>query len=183
MIGEGSLGKAYEVVKRDSNRTYAMSILSKRLLVAENEAESAFNERNVLGKLLSSPFIAGLKYSFQTINHLYLVTDYFPGGELFDFLERERCSNEKRCQFFAAEIICAFDDIHANNIVYRNPKPESILLDALGHLALTDFGMCKQLKNEIDLIAEIPENITKEYLAPEMVPQLRYGKPSDRWEP
>jgi serine/threonine protein kinase len=162
MIGEGKLGKAYQVVKRDSNRTYAMNVLSKHLLVAENEVEFAFHERNVLGKLLSSPFIAGLRYSFQTINHLYLVMDYFPGSELFDFLERDPCSNEKHYQFFAAKIICAFDDIHANNIVYRNLKPESILLDAHDHLDLTDFGLCKQLKNEIDLIADIPENITKE---------------------
>ncbi|CAO0803118.1 unnamed protein product [Mucor circinelloides] len=181
MIGQGSVGKVYEVIKRDSGRTYAMKVLSKRLLLAENEVDTAFNERNVLVQSLSSPFIANLKYSFQTTNHLFLVMDYFPGGELFDFLERERCLSEKRCQFFAAEIVCAFDNIHTRNIVYRNLKPESILLDAHGHIALTDFGLCKQLKNKTDLIQGVPQVITQEYLAPEMVLQKPYGMASDWW--
>ncbi|KAI8637696.1 kinase-like domain-containing protein [Parasitella parasitica] len=180
MIGQGSVGKVYEVVKRDSGRTYAMKVLSKRLLLAENQVDAAFNERNVLVQTLSSPFVANLKYSFQTTNHLFLVMDYFPGGELFDFLERERCLSEKRCQFFAAEIVCAFDNIHARNIVYRNLKPESILLDAHGHIALTDFGLCKQLTN-MDLIQGVPHAITREYLSPEMVMQKPYGMASDWW--
>ncbi|KAI9472278.1 MAG: protein kinase A catalytic subunit [Benjaminiella poitrasii] len=182
MIGQGSLGKVYEVVKRDSGRTYAMKVLSKRLLLAENEVETAVNERNVLVQKLSNPFIANLKYSFQTANHLFLIMDYFPGGELFDFLERERCLSEKRCHFFAAEIVCALDNIHANQIVYRNLKPESILLDAQGHLALTDFGLCKPLKNKDDLIHDgVPANMTHEYLAPEMVMKKPYGMAADWW--
>lgn len=181
MIGEGPTGKVYEVVKKDSNRVYAMKVMSKRLLVAENELDHVFTERNMLVNELSSPFIAGLKYSFQTTNHLFLVMDYFPGGELFDLLERERCINESHCQMLAAEIICAFDNIHAHDIVYRNLKPESVLLDAHGHIALTDFGMCKQIKNSFELITEVPENITQEYLAPEMVLHEPYGKAVDWW--
>lgn len=181
MIGEGPVGKVYEVVKKDSNRTYAMKILSKRALVAEDEVDAAFTERNILVNQLPSPFIAGLKYSFQTTNHLFLVMDYFSGGDVFNFLERERCVSEDYCQMFAAEIICAFENIHARNIVYRNLKPESILMDAHGHIALTDFGMCKQLKNEFDMIIDVPENITQEYLAHEMVMQQPYGKASDWW--
>ncbi|CAO3624024.1 unnamed protein product [Mucor hiemalis] len=181
MVGEGPTGKVYEVVKKDSNRVYAMKVLSKRLLVAEDELDSVFTERNMLVNELSSPFIAGLKYSFQTTNHLFLVMDYFPGGELFDLLERERCINESHCQMLAAEIICAFDNIHAHDIIYRNLKPESILLDAHGHIALTDFGMCKQTKNNFKLLNEIPENITQEYLAPEMILGKPYGKSADWW--
>ncbi|CEP19277.1 hypothetical protein [Parasitella parasitica] len=181
MIGQGSVGKVYEVIKRDSGRTYAMKVLSKRLLLAENQVDAAFNERNVLVQSLSNPFIAKLKYSFQTTNHLFLVMEYFPGGELFDFLERERCLSEKRCQFFAAEIVCAFDNIHSRHIVYRNLKPESILLDAHGHIALTDFGLCKQLKNKMDSIQDVPQAITQEYLSPEMVMQKPYGMASDWW--
>lgn len=181
MIGQGSVGKVYEVIKRDSGRTYAMKVLSKRLLLAENEVDTVFNERNVLVQSLDNPFIANLKYSFQTMNHLFLIMAYFPGGELFDFLERERCLSEKRCQFFAAEIVCAFDNIHARNIVYRNLKPESILLDAHGHIALADFGLCKQLKNKMDLIQGVPQVITQEYLSPEMVMQKPYGMASDWW--
>lgn len=181
MVGEGPTGKVYEVVKKDSNRVYAMKVLSKRLLVAEDELDSVFTERNMLVNELSSPFIAGLKYSFQTTNHLFLVMDYFPGGELFDLLERERCINESHCQMLAAEIICAFDNIHAHDIIYRNLKPESILLDAHGHIALTDFGMCKQTKNNFKLLNGIPENITQEYLAPEMILGKPYGKSADWW--
>lgn len=181
LIGQGSVGKVYEVVKRDSGRTYAMKVLSKRLLLEENQVDAAVNERNVLVQSLSNPFIANLKYSFQTTNHLFLIMEYFPGGELFDFLERESCLSERRCQFFAAEILCAFDNIHSHNIVYRNLKPESILLDSRGHVALTDFGLCKQLKSKDDLIQDVPSAITLEYLAPEMVMKKPYGKAVDWW--
>jgi protein-serine/threonine kinase len=183
MIGQGSVGRVYEVIKRDTKRTYAMKVLSKRLLVEENVVDNAFTERNVLVQSLSNPFIANLKFSFQTTNHLFLVMDYFPSGELYDFLERERCLSEKRCQFFAAEIVCAFDHIHNRNIVYRNLKPESILLDGQGHLALTDFGLCKQLNHDNDLIkeADIPKKSIPEYLAPEMVVGKPYGKAVDWW--
>ncbi|KAI7901594.1 protein kinase A catalytic subunit [Cokeromyces recurvatus] len=189
MIGQGSLGKVYEVVKRDSGCTYAMKVLSKRLLLAEDEVDTAFNERNVLVQSLSNPFIANLKYSFQTTHHLFLIMDYFRGGELFDFLEREGCLSEKRCHFFAAEIVCALEHIHANHIVYRNLKPESILLDAHGHLALTDFGLCKILKTRTDLVQEddssnsssVLSKMTPEYVSPEIIMKKPYGMAADWW--
>jgi protein-serine/threonine kinase len=182
LIGQGSVGQVYEVVKRDSGRTYAMKVLSKRLLLAENQVNAAINERNVLAQSLTDPFIVNLKYSFQTVHSLFLVMDYFPGGELFDFLGCERCLSEKQCQLFAAEIVCALDNIHSRNIVFRNLRSESILLDAHGHLALTDFGLCKQLANDQDTIqGVVPAGITQEYLAPEMVLQQPYGKPVDWW--
>jgi serine/threonine protein kinase len=183
LINQGSIAKVYEVVKRDSGRTFAIKVLPKHRLVSESLVGTVFHERNVLVQSLAScPFIADLKYSFQTTRHLFLVTDYFAGGELFDFFEHERCLNETWCQFIAAEIVCALDHIHSRNMVYCNLKLENILLDAHGHLALTHFGLCQQLEtDQDDAIYGVSNNVTQEYMAPEMVLQRPYGKLVDWW--
>lgn len=178
-IGHGSFGKVYQVVKRDTKRTYAMKVLSKRSLISQNEVSHTISERNVLIRTLSSPFIVTLKFSFQTADHLFLVMDYIPGGELFNLLQRERFLSEDRARFYVAELICALEHVHMHNVVYRDLKPENILLDAQGHVALTDFGLCKELKQSSDTTMTFCG--TSEYLAPEMVRQEPYTQAVDWW--
>ncbi|KAI8376458.1 kinase-like domain-containing protein [Radiomyces spectabilis] len=178
LIGRGSFGKVYQVIKKDSNRIYAMKVLSKRALIAQNEVTHTLSERNVLIQTFSSPFIVSLKYSFQTADDLFLVMDYLPGGELFEYLQRERRLTEEHTRFYAAEIVCALEEIHAHHVVYRDLKPENILMDGQGHLALTDFGLCKELHNTDHTRTFCG---TSEYLAPEMVLQQPYGQAVDWW--
>ncbi|CDS03338.1 hypothetical protein LRAMOSA00740 [Lichtheimia ramosa] len=179
LLGHGSFGKVYQVVKRDTKRTYAMKVLSKRLLISQNEVTHTISERNVMIRTLSNPFIVTLKFSFQTADHLFLVMDYIPGGELFSYLQREQYLNEERARFYVAELICALEHIHKQQVVYRDLKPENILLDAQGHVALTDFGLCKELKRDNDTTMTFCG--TSEYLAPEMVRQEPYTQAIDWW--
>lgn len=155
-----------------------MKVLSKRLLIKQNEVDHTLSERNVLVQTISSPFIVTLKFSFQTADHLFLVMDYIPGGELFAYLQRHRTLGEHQARFFIAELVCALEEIHANKVVYRDLKPENILLDAQGHIALTDFGLCKELKEKTTTSTFCG---TSEYLAPEMILKKEYSQVIDWW--
>ncbi|ORX47791.1 kinase-like protein [Hesseltinella vesiculosa] len=165
-LGHGAFGKVYQVEKRDTKQIYAMKVLSKQQLVQQNQVEHTLAERNVLIQAMNSPYIVSLKCCFQTQTHLFLVMDYLPGGDLSGYLQRHRILSEDCAKLLLAEIICAIETLHQNHILYRDLKPENILLDKIGHVTLTDFGLCKQLHNTGSTSTFCG---TSEYLAPEMV--------------
>ncbi|KAG7137936.1 Serine/threonine-protein kinase SCH9 like [Verticillium longisporum] len=191
LIGKGTFGQVYQVRKKDTERIYAMKVLSKKVIVQKKEVAHTVGERNILVRtaMSDSPFIVGLKFSFQTPSDLYLVTDYMSGGELFWHLQKEGRFDEKRAKFYIAELILAIEHLHKSDIVYRDLKPENILLDANGqnilldangHIALCDFGLSK---------ANLTQNATTntfcgttEYLAPEvLLDESGYTKMVDFW--
>jgi protein-serine/threonine kinase len=122
-----------------------MKVLSKKVIVQKKEVAHTLGERNILVRTATanSPFIVGLKFSFQTPTDLYLVTGFMSGGELFWHLQKEGRFDENRAKFYIAELILALQHLHQYDIVYRDLKPENILLDANGHIALCDFGLSK----------------------------------------
>jgi len=100
-------------------RIYAMKVLSKKEIIAKNEVERTLGERNILQRTHDSPFLVGLKFSFQTDSDLYLVTDFKCGGELFWHLQKESRFTEERARFYIGELILALEHLHNHNIVYR----------------------------------------------------------------
>lgn len=128
---------------------------------------------------LTHPFLVKLHYAFQTPEKLYMVTDFLNGGELFYHLRREQRFSEERSRFYAAEILLALEYLHDQNVIYRDLKPENVLLDAQGHIKLTDFGLSK--------IKSCPDEVTyefcgtPEYLAPEVITREGYNKEVDYW--
>lgn len=175
-----------------------MKVLSKKEIVAKKEVAHTIGERKILQRSLESPFLVGLKFSFQTDTDLYLVTDFKSGGELFWHLQRETRFNEERAKFYIAELILALEHLHKYNIVYRcaytfflrfpfslslydrDLKPENILLDATGHVALCDFGLSKADLRPDELTTTFCG--TTEYLAPEiLLDEQGYSKIVDFW--
>ncbi|KXJ91749.1 serine/threonine protein kinase, AGC family [Microdochium bolleyi] len=182
LIGKGTFGQVYQVRKKDTGRIYAMKVLSKKVIVQKKEVAHTVGERNILVRtaMTESPFIVGLKFSFQTSNDLFLVTDYMSGGELFWHLQKEGRFDEKRAKFYIAELILAIQHLHKNDIVYRDLKPENILLDANGHIALCDFGLSKANLTKNDTTNTFCG--TTEYLAPEvLLDEAGYTKMVDFW--
>lgn len=180
LIGRGTFGKVFQVRKKDTKRIYAMKVLSKKEIVAKKEVAHTIGERKILQRSLESPFLVGLKFSFQTDTDLYLVTDFKSGGELFWHLQRETRFNEDRAKFYIAELILALEHLHKYNIVYRDLKPENILLDATGHVALCDFGLSKADLRPDELTTTFCG--TTEYLAPEiLLDEQGYSKIVDFW--
>ncbi|KAL8786706.1 MAG: hypothetical protein Q9213_002643 [Squamulea squamosa] len=169
LIGRGTFGQVYLVRKKDTQRLYAMKVLSKKVIVQKKEVAHTLGERNILVRtaMEESPFIVGLKFSFQTTTDLYLVTSYMSGGELFWHLQKAGRFNESRAKFYIAELILALQHLHKYDIVYRDLKPENILLDANGHIALCDFGLSKANLTKDDTTNTFCG--TTEYLAPEVL--------------
>ena len=174
-----------------------MKVLSKKEIVAKKEVAHTIGERKILQCSLDSPFLVGLKFSFQTDSDLYLITDFKSGGELFWHLQRETRFPEERAKFYIAELILALEHLHKYNIVYRcvfplrsfskcsyvqnsDLKPENILLDATGHVALCDFGLSKADLHPNELTTTFCG--TTEYLAPEiLLDEHGYSKIVDFW--
>ena len=128
---------------------------------------------------INHPFIVKLHYAFQTPERLYFVIDFLNGGELFFHLRKETKFNEDRTRFYAAEIVLALECLHSNGIIYRDLKPENVILDSEGHIKLTDFGLCK--------LQEAGDKMTytfcgtPEYLAPEIVKGTGHNQAVDWW--
>ncbi|KAF7588301.1 hypothetical protein BBP40_005926 [Aspergillus hancockii] len=182
LIGKGTFGQVYQVKKKDTRRIYAMKVLSKKVIIQKKEVAHTLGERNILVRtaMTASPFIVGLKFSFQTPTDLYLVTDYMSGGELFWHLQKEGRFQEARAKFYIAELILALQHLHDHDIVYRDLKPENILLDANGHIALCDFGLSKANLAQNDTTNTFCG--TTEYLAPEvLLDEQGYTKMVDFW--
>ena len=143
VIGKGSFGKVFLVREIKTAHMFALKVLRKDNIIKRNQVEHTRTERSVLG-YVKHPFIVGLNMAFQSKDKLYFVLDYCAGGELFFHLSKVGKFAEARARFYAAEITLAIEYVHSLDIIYRDLKPENVLLDARGHVRLTDFGLSKE---------------------------------------
>ncbi|KAJ0412732.1 hypothetical protein ATCC90586_002362 [Pythium insidiosum] len=184
VIGKGAFGKVMLVRKKvpdghhNPNAIYAMKVLKKASVFAKNQVEHTKSERRIL-RDIDHPFVVRLRYAFQSEDKLYLVMDYYNGGSLFFHLKKSRKFSEKRAKFYAAQLVVSMAHLHELNIAYRDLKLENILMDDRGFIALTDFGLSKEN-------VDVPDGAktfcgTAEYIAPELLKGLPYGKAVDWW--
>jgi serine/threonine protein kinase len=183
VIGQGSFGKVLMVTKKDAtagnDKVYAMKVLNKSTIIARNEVDHTKSEKSILMKL-EHPFLVKLHYSFQTPDKLFFVMDYINGGELFFHLQRDKRFSEDRVRFYAAEIVSGLDYLHSAGVIYRDLKPENLLLTRDGHIVMTDFGLSKEgLHDKFDRTGTFCG--TPEYLAPEVLEGKGYTKAVDWW--
>ena len=183
VLGKGSFGKV--VLVRQNNlvnggRLYAMKILRKAHLLQKRQIERTKTERLVLEKACAHPFLMRMHYAFQTPTRLFLVLDYCPGGELFFHLSRFKRFPERVAKFYAAELLLALGHLHSLQIIYRDLKPENVLLDAEGHVKLGDFGLAK-MGIEHPYRGANSMCGTPEYMAPEVLSQAGHGFCVDYW--
>ena len=145
LVGKGDTGKVFLVLKQNTQQVYAMKMLSKSEMVRRNKVKRVLIERDVLANS-RHPFILPLHYSFQTEKHLYLVTEFCSGGEFFRILQNQpgRRLREEHVKFYIAEIISALEYLHLMGYVYRDLKPENVLLHESGHIMLSDFDLSKR---------------------------------------
>lgn len=84
-----------------------------------------------------------LNFALQTSEKLFLVMDYCPGGDLSEYIQLEKRFNEDKTKLYAAEVLLGLEELHRQGVIFRDLKPDNIVLDADGHVMLTDFGLSK----------------------------------------
>nr|AML76334.1 putative LOV domain-containing protein [Myodocarpus sp. BC-2016] len=141
-LGSGDTGSVHLVELCDSGQYFAMKAMDKAVMLNRNKVHRACAEREILDTL-DHPFLPALYGSFQTKTHICLITDYCPGGELFVLLDRQptKALKEDAVRFFAAEVVVALEYLHCKGIIYRDLKPENVLIQNNGHVVLTDFDL------------------------------------------
>ena len=132
-LGRGSFGDVYLVKELSSGKLFAMKALCKRRSEDTSWLRYVITERDVLAGS-ECPFIVKMHFAFQTEKKLFLVIDFCPGGDLETMLSstREPFSEEK-ARFYIAEIIIAIKDLHKRDIIYRDLKPDNVVIDDEGH--------------------------------------------------
>ena len=178
VLGEGSYSKVLQVREKKSGRIFAMKVLRKRMIIKYAQERRTMAEKRIMLEL-RHPFICRLHASFQDAHHLHLVMDYCAGGELFFHLQRHGSMPLPRVQYYAAELVVVLGYMHQHDIVYRDLKPENVMIDAHGHICLVDFGLCRE---DVECGVRLYSFCgTPEYLAPELVRNEGYGKAVDWW--
>jgi serine/threonine protein kinase len=181
-LGAGAFGKVYLVRDVRTNERLALKVLHKDLVFSDKlHFNSAVNERLTLELVCGHPFLATLRYATQTAHYLYLVTDFYEGGDLFNFLRSHHESmREAHAIRIIAEVVLGLEAMHAMRLVYRDLKPENILLDSDGHVRIADLGLAKLLTPEASfLTSTICGSLV--YAGPEMLAGEKYGISFDQW--
>ena len=142
-----------------------MKEISKVKAYVKKSIRSTLMERHIL-KHIHHNFISNLYFSFQDKDNLYLILDYFSGGDLRYYLNKHIQFNEKQIKFFISNIIISLKYLHQNNILHRDMKPENLVFDEKGYLNLTDFGISKKIKKNKQIK---DRSGTPGYLSPEMI--------------
>ncbi|KAM3202363.1 phototropin-1 [Capsicum annuum] len=206
-LGSGDTGSVHLVELCGTGQHFAMKAMDKTIMLNRNKVHRACAEREILD-LLDHPFLPALYASFQTKTHICLITDYYPGGELFMLLDRQptKVLKEDAARFYVAEVVVALEYLHCQGIIYRDLKPENVLLQSGGHVSLTDFDLsCLTSCKPQLLVPEINEKKkhqkgqqspifmaepmrasnsfvgTEEYIAPEIITGAGHTSAVDWW--
>ncbi|NP_001310785.1 phototropin-1 isoform X1 [Ziziphus jujuba] len=165
-LGSGDTGSVHLVELCGTGLYFAMKAMDKNVMLNRNKVHRACAEREILD-MLDHPFLPALYASFQTGTHVCLITDYCPGGELFLLLDRQpaKVLKEGAVRFYAAEVIVALEYLHCQGIIYRDLKPENVLLQSNGHVSLTDFDLSCLTSCKPQLLIPTPNEKKKQQKA------------------
>ena len=152
-----------------------MKILKKAEIVRLKQVDHVQSEFAVL-RAIQHPFLVNLHAYAHDSRHLYFVMELVQGGELFLYLRSLGKLETMHAQLYAAQVVLMFEYLHAKEIVYRDLKPENLLINRDGYLKLTDFGFAKVVEGRTYTLCGTPE-----YLAPEVLLSKGHGKPVDWW--
>ncbi|KAM9371657.1 citron Rho-interacting kinase isoform 1-T1 [Phaethornis superciliosus] len=186
VVGCGHFADVKVVREKITGDVYAMKVMNKESLLAQEHVTFFEEERTILSQS-NSPWIPQLQYAFQDKKNLYLVMEYQPGGDLLSLLNRyEDQLDESTVQFYLAELVLAIHSVHQMGYVHRDIKPENVLIDRTGHIKLVDFGSAAKMTVNKMVNAKLPVG-TPDYMAPEMLTGLNgdgraaYGPECDWW--
>lgn len=172
-LGTGTFGRVKLCTY--NGKVYAMKILQKSEVIRLKQEEHISSERKILLSI-SHPFIVVLYRTFQDPMHVHMLLEYVNGGEVFTHLRNAGRFSKEFTKFYTGQIVLVIQYLHEKNIVYRDLKPENLLIAADGYLKITDFGFAKELHQDTWTLCGTPE-----YLAPEIIQSKGHGLAVDWW--
>uniref|UniRef100_A0A914CC86 non-specific serine/threonine protein kinase n=1 Tax=Acrobeloides nanus TaxID=290746 RepID=A0A914CC86_9BILA len=192
LISNGAYGAVYLVRHKKTRQRFALKKMKKTTLLLRNQVDQVFAERDIL-TFTDNPFVVCFYGSFETKAHLCMLMEYVEGGDCAALLKSAGTLPIELARLYVAETVLAIEYLHSCGIVHRDLKPDNLLITAMGHIKLTDFGLSKiGLMNRTTLVSEgylddthqFKDNQlcgTPEYIAPEVILRQGYGKPVDWW--
>lgn len=176
LLGKGGFGEVYLVKLKNTDNYYALKAIDKKKIFKENIKKYVENERKVYEKF-HSPFIVKFYRAFQSNCYLYLLIEHMQNGDLKGYIKKYKTFTEKDVRIISAQLILAIEHLHKQGIIYRDLKPDNILIDNKGYIKLADFGLCKdgivgnfETKSFCGSVA---------YLPPEVINRTGHGRAVD----
>ncbi|KAJ3157321.1 camp-dependent protein kinase catalytic subunit [Geranomyces variabilis] len=174
-LGQGAFAKVYLVKRNVDGKLFALKSMRKDNVVKMQQVQHVQNERHLMENM-RNPFLVGLEATFQDSQHIFMIIDYMPGGDLFGQIQRLNNLDEPLARFYATEVAMALSYLHSENIVYRDLKPENVLIDVNGHAKLGDFGFAKVIDGPTKTFCGTPS-----YIPPEILLHKEHSSAVDWW--
>ncbi|XP_053957663.1 cGMP-dependent protein kinase, isozyme 1 [Anastrepha ludens] len=178
-LGIGGFGRV-ELVKayrENSVDIFALKCLKKKHIVDTKQEEHVFSERTIM-LTCNSPFICRLYRTFRDEKYVYMLLEACMGGEIWTMLRDRGCFDDNATQFIIGCVLQAFEYLHSYGIIYRDLKPENLMLDERGYVKLVDFGFAKYIGNSSKTWTFCG---TPEYVAPEIILNKGHDRAVDYW--
>lgn len=168
-LGQGAFSKVKLAKAKDTGVCYALKI------VENHKEKNVLSEFQVL-KELKHPNIAFMHCRMMDERYIYFLLDLLPGGEVKNILDRHISNREDWTRFYSASVILAYTEFYHHRVLYRDLKPENMLLDANGYCVLVDFGLSKVIDGPTYTFCGTPD-----YMAPELIRGTGYSWAVDYW--
>mmetsp|Transcript_38336 Transcript_38336/g.80666 ORF Transcript_38336/g.80666 Transcript_38336/m.80666 type:complete len:927 (+) Transcript_38336:361-3141(+) len=177
LLGAGTFGQVWLASDRKTGKAYALKVQIKRELIDHHQAEGVCREREVMSKI-DHPFVIKLVNTSQDHQSVFMLLNLVQGGELFNVMHNDErdCIPEKEVKFYAAGILEGLAYMHRRRIIYRDLKPENVLIDDLGYTVIVDLGFAKVVNDKTYTLCGTPL-----YLAPEVILSRGHDKGADYW--
>ncbi|CAG8450160.1 17222_t:CDS:2 [Acaulospora colombiana] len=191
-VGHGAFGVVKLVREKNTGMLYAMKIMRKADMLKKGQEGHIRAERDLLTAAAeSAQWIVKLIYSFQDADHLYLVMEYMPGGDLLNLLIEKDIFEENFAKFYVAEMVLCIEEAHKMGYIHRDIKPDNFLFDKDGHIKLSDFGLATDFhwahdsayydQQRRDLLRKTGVDVEIDTLSREMSKKYRTSKWADQW--
>nr|XP_023012792.1 microtubule-associated serine/threonine-protein kinase 4 [Leptinotarsa decemlineata] len=179
LISNGAYGVVNLVKHKHTKLRFAMKKINKNNLMLRNQVEQVFAERDILS-FADNPFVVSMYCSFETKKHLCLVMEYVEGGDCASLLKNIGPLPADMARFYFAETVLAVEYLHSYGIVHRDLKPDNLLITALGHIKLTDFGLSKVGLMSYEIEWPVNEDWPVQEEAKDLITSLLQHSPRDR---
>ncbi|ODM99970.1 cAMP-dependent protein kinase catalytic subunit [Orchesella cincta] len=178
-LGSGQFGKVYLVQDFMDRKHYALKMISKDVILRNHLKKDVESERDYLYST-NSPFIVSLIHHFEDAKAVFFVEEYLSNGDIYEHLKQNGPFSEELTKFYSSQVVLALEYLHNVNLIYRDLKPENVMIDSHGFIKLVDFGFVKRVKREDNYKTSTMVG-TPSYMAPELILHKSYDKNIDWW--